>query len=61
VKKIAYERRYHDRGRARFGAGPMQHDGDDDGGPREYNIFYHSDDHVQWLPVPPGFSVDEEE
>ena len=58
VKKMAYERHYHNGGRARFGAGPMRHDGDDGGGLCEYDIFYRSDNHEQWLPVPPGFSID---
>jgi hypothetical protein len=38
VKKIAYKRHYHDGGRAHFGAGPMWSDGDDNGGPHEYDI-----------------------
>ena len=60
VKKIAYERRYFRGGASHFGAGPMRFDdGDDSGGPRDYDIFYYSDEHAQWLPVPKGFSVDE--
>ncbi|KIK78010.1 hypothetical protein PAXRUDRAFT_165131, partial [Paxillus rubicundulus Ve08.2h10] len=61
AKKIAYERCYHDGGASRFSAGAMWADKDDSRGLHNYDIFYHSDIHAQWLPVPKGFSIDEEE
>ena len=57
-KKVAYEKWYHDGGRARFSGPPME---PGDGNPNaEYKIFYKCDSQNLWLPIPQGFAVDEE-
>ncbi|KIK91253.1 hypothetical protein PAXRUDRAFT_149910 [Paxillus rubicundulus Ve08.2h10] len=64
-KRVSYEKRYHDGSASHFSGPPMTMDRDDgsgDGvGTKDYTIFYCSDVHQQWLPVPHGFVVDEEE
>ncbi|KIJ21121.1 hypothetical protein PAXINDRAFT_6893 [Paxillus involutus ATCC 200175] len=64
-KRVSYEKRYHDGGASRFSGPPMTVDEDDglgDGvGTKDYTVFYRSNVHQQWLPVPHGFVVDEEE
>ncbi|KAF9238399.1 hypothetical protein BU15DRAFT_47788, partial [Melanogaster broomeanus] len=62
VQKIAYEKRYHEGGASRFSGGPMRADDDNDDGTRaslDYDLFYRSNEHAQWLPVPKGFIVDD--
>ncbi|KAF8833088.1 hypothetical protein BDN67DRAFT_917640, partial [Paxillus ammoniavirescens] len=60
-KKIAYEKRYHEGGASRFSAGPIRADDTgNEGGSTDYNLFYRSEAHGQWIPVPRGFTVDEE-
>lgn len=59
-KQVAYEKRFHGGGGCCFSGPPMWDDGDD-GDPvlRDYNLFYKCETLKQWLPVPPGHSVDE--
>ena len=61
-KRLSYEKRFHDGGGCRFSAPPMRKDDNDDGLPVEhdYDLFYQCETLKQWLPVPHGYSVDED-
>ncbi|KAG6370349.1 hypothetical protein JVT61DRAFT_12157 [Boletus reticuloceps] len=58
--QVAYEKRYHGGGGSRF-TGPPMVAADDDDAPKDYNLWYQSTDHDNWLPVPHGFIVCEDE
>jgi len=62
-KKVSYEKRYHEGGGSWFSGPPMKRDEDDpDAAPIEhdYDLFYRCEIHKQWLPIPHGYSVDED-
>jgi hypothetical protein len=57
-KRVAYEKRYHDRGGNRFTGPPMEPgDADPDA---DYDLYYECDTQNMWLPVPKGFIVVED-
>ncbi|KAN0091031.1 hypothetical protein V8E55_004597 [Tylopilus felleus] len=58
-KKVTYEKRYHGGGGCRF-TGPMMEAGDADPN-TDYDLYYECDMQKQWLPVPCGFIVIEDE
>jgi hypothetical protein len=60
-KKVAYEKQYHDGGASRFLAGPMQPDDGGDTPGIDFDLYYKCDTQNQWLPVPMGFIVVEDE
>jgi len=64
-KRVSYNKRYHDGGGCRFSGLPMQKDDDDDDGfgpvDHDYDLLYFCDTQKQWLPVPAGYIIDEEE
>jgi len=60
-KRVSYEKRYHEGGGCRFHAPPMKKD-DEPSSPVEhdFDLFYQCETLKQWLPVPYGYSVDED-
>lgn len=60
-KKVAYEKRFHDKGGNRFTGPPMRPDDGGDDLDRDYDLVYFCESQKQWLPVPRGFTVDEDE
>ncbi|KAF8132039.1 hypothetical protein EV363DRAFT_1480092 [Boletus edulis] len=59
-KRVAYEKRYHDKGASRFTGPPMIAGDDDEDKDKDYDIWYESTEHQKWLPVPRGFIVCED-
>ncbi|KIK82027.1 hypothetical protein PAXRUDRAFT_14938 [Paxillus rubicundulus Ve08.2h10] len=62
VKKVAYQKKYHNGGGCRF-TGPLMQQDDSDTSPASgqyYDLLYFCDAQNQWLPVPHGFRVDED-
>ncbi|KIK73760.1 hypothetical protein PAXRUDRAFT_20526 [Paxillus rubicundulus Ve08.2h10] len=62
TRKITYEKPYHTGGASCFSAPPMRADDGDENGAGsspDYDLFYRSETHAQWLPVPKGFIVDD--
>jgi hypothetical protein len=63
-KKVAYDRWFKGGGGNRFSGPPMWPDGDNGIGSSsntDYTLFYKCDSQNQWLPIPRGFVVDEED
>ena len=62
-KRVSYNKRYHDGGGYRFSGPPMRRDEDDDGIPvvRDHDLLYFCHTQKQWLPVPVGYLIDEDE
>ena len=62
-KKVSYEKQYHEGGGCWFSGPLMKRDEDDPDAAQiehDYNLFYRCEIHKQWLPVPHGYSVDED-
>ncbi|KAG9317923.1 hypothetical protein JVU11DRAFT_2155 [Chiua virens] len=59
-KRITYEKKYHNGGGCHF-TGPPMIAGDDDGPPKDYDLWCQSTDHGAWLPAPQGFIVCKDE
>ncbi|KAI6045834.1 hypothetical protein EDC04DRAFT_2598430 [Pisolithus marmoratus] len=60
-KRVAYEKQFSNGGASQFSGYVMTPDSnlnDPFAVPKDYTIFYKCEVHNQWLPVPPGFSVD---
>jgi len=60
-KKVAYEKKFHDSSGNRFSGPPMQADDGDSLSGTDYKLFYKCKARNQWLPVPKGFMVVEDE
>ncbi|KAI6033484.1 hypothetical protein BKA83DRAFT_4120971 [Pisolithus microcarpus] len=62
-KRVSYNKKYHEGGGCRFTGPPMRKDDrNPDFQPElDYDFFYYCDTQKQWLPVPAGFVVDEDE
>ncbi|KAI6011473.1 hypothetical protein EDC04DRAFT_2905451 [Pisolithus marmoratus] len=60
--QVFYEKWFHNRGGGHFSAPPMCKNDDDSSSPPEqdFDLFYHCETLKQWLPIPHGYSVDED-
>lgn len=60
-KKVFYKKKFHGGGGATFSGLPMRADDGNTPAHWDYDLFYFCDSKTQWLPVPRGFTADEDE